>query len=353
MKAYSAARDAGCDAFIFTDGVNRRYLSGFSSSDGVLVVTDEGGRLLLDSRYIEMAQRRFEAKMMRESVTPISTKKGLLAALADEVAANNIKSAAVDPKKMTLAEHRAFSDYLGIELVPLGGVIENMRRVKSNEELENIRAAQQLTEEAFSHILGFITPDVTETETAAELEHYIRRRGGTLAFDTICVSGINSSLPHGVPANVKLGKGFLTMDFGAAWNGYCSDMTRTVCIGQPTDEMKRVYDTVLEAQLTALDGIKAGVTGAQADSLARDVITDAGYGEFFGHSLGHSLGLEIHEAPNFSPSNELVIEAGTVMSVEPGIYIPGRFGVRIEDIVVLTEQGCEDLTRAPKELICL
>ena len=194
---------------------------------------------------------------------------------------------------------------------------------------------------------------MTETETAAELEHYIRRRGGTLAFDTICVSGINSSLPQGVPANVKLGKGFLTMDFGAAWNGYCSDMTRTVCIGQPTDEMKRVYDTVLEAQLTALDGIKAGVTGAQADSLARDVITDAGYGEFFGHSLGHSLGLEIHEAPNFSPSNELVIEAGTVMSVEPGIYIPGRFGVRIEDIVVLTEQGCEDLTRAPKELICL
>ena len=236
----------------------------------------------------------------------------------------------------------------------MGSLIEYCRESKDEDEIANIKAAQKITDMAFSHILGFITPDVTETDVALELEWFMRKNGseGT-AFETICVSGTKSSLPHGKPENIKLGKGFLTMDFGARVNGYCSDMTRTVCIGTPTDEMRKIYDTVLEAQKKAINEICAGITGKRVDSAARDFIYSNGYKGCFGHSLGHSLGIDIHESPNFSPNCDAEIPQNAVLSVEPGIYIEGNFGVRIEDIVKISDFGYENLTESTKELIII
>ncbi|HPE95280.1 MAG TPA: M24 family metallopeptidase, partial [Bacillota bacterium] len=265
-----------------------------------------------------------------------------------------IKKAAFDGKRMTVAERDFLHEKLCVKLIPVNGVCETLRCTKSAQELDWIRMAQHITDDAFTYILTFIKSGMTEREIAAELEYFIRKRGGTLAFDTICVFGKNSSLPHGVPSDTVIeGTGFLTMDFGAAYNGYCSDMTRTVVIGNPTQRMKDVYEVVRVAQQKALDGIKAGMTGAESDSISREYIDSTDYRGLFTHSLGHSLGLEIHEEPRFSPSWKEPIEAGTVMSVEPGIYIPDDFGARIEDIVIVTKDGCEVITASPKEMIIL
>ena len=215
--------------------------------------------------------------------------------------------------------------------------------------------AQRITDKAFSEVCGRVREGMTEKELAAELIYCLYKNGGEgLSFDPIVVSGPNTSMPHGVPGDRKLQKGdFITMDFGVLYQGYCSDMTRTVALGYATDEMRRVYDTVLKAQLAGIAASRAGVTGKEVDTAARDVITAAGYGEYFGHSYGHSLGLEIHEAPNCAQRCPQPIPAGAVCSAEPGIYLPGKFGVRIEDVMHLTADGAEILTRSPKNLIIL
>ena len=234
-----------------------------------------------------------------------------------------------------------------------------LRAIKTDAELDNIIKAQEITDRAFSHILDYLSdnigkPDFTESKVALELEFFMRANVAEgIAFDTIAVSGIKSAMPHGVPENIPVSKGFLTMDFGAKFNGYCSDMTRTVCIGKPTDKMRTVYNTVLEAQLKALSAISSERTGAEIDAIARDFINNSGYEGKFGHSLGHSLGLEIHENPNFSAGEIWLIPQGAVISVEPGIYLDGEFGVRIEDIVNITEKSCKNLTKSTKELIIL
>ena len=213
--------------------------------------------------------------------------------------------------------------------------------------------AQAITDKAFSEVLTRIKPGMTELELQAELIYCMYKNGGTgLAFDPIVVSGPNTSLPHGVAGERVIQAGdFVTMDFGASYKGYCSDMTRTVAVGYATDEMKKVYDVVLKAQESAIAATKAGVPGKEIDAVARKVITDAGYGKNFGHGYGHSLGLEIHEAPNTNTSNPEPMPVGAVCSAEPGIYLPGKFGVRIEDVVIIKEDGCEDITKSPKHLI--
>ena len=239
------------------------------------------------------------------------------------------------------------------EYEPLGDRLEKLRRVKTEREIEKIRAAQALAEAAYAYILPRIEVGRTELSLAAELEYYMKRNGASgPSFDTICVSGSRSSLPHGTPTEARLEKNcFITMDFGCKLDGYSSDMTRTVCLGKADEEMKKVYETVLLAQETALKKIKAGLTGKEIDAAARDVIAAAGYGDCFGHSLGHGIGLKVHEAPSFSPSFEEAIPAGAVMSVEPGIYLPGKFGVRIEDLVVVRETGFENLNTSSKLLL--
>ena len=233
--------------------------------------------------------------------------------------------------------------------------ITSLRMIKSADEIALMKSAQEIAERAFTHILDFIKPGVTEREVSLELDYFMLRSGAeALSFETIAVSGVNSSMPHGVPSDKKIENGdFVTMDYGAVCGGYHSDMTRTVAVGNVSAEQKKVYDTVLKAQLAALEAMRPGVRCADADRAARDVIEAAGYGEFFGHGTGHGVGIEIHEEPRVSPTAVDILETGNVVTDEPGIYLPGQFGVRIEDMVLITENGFENLTKAPKELIVL
>ena len=230
-----------------------------------------------------------------------------------------------------------------------------MRSVKSDEDIEKMKVAQKFTDDAFTHILGFIKEGRTEKEIALELDYFMLKNGAeALSFDTIALAGKNTSMPHGVPSDYKVKNGdFVLMDFGAVYDGYHSDMTRTVCVGNPSDDMKNIYNIVLSAQSAALKSVCAGITGKNFDFVAREIIEDAGYGEAFGHSLGHGVGMEIHEYPNASVKSDAVLPENAVVTVEPGIYIPQKFGVRIEDMVKITKEGCINFTHSPKNLICL
>ena len=269
------------------------------------------------------------------------------------------KSAAIESETMTVKELSSYRHFFReIEFVTtddLSNAINEMRSIKDEEELSCIKKAQEIAETALEELLPFIRPGVTEREAALELNRLMFAHGAEdLSFDTIVLSGTNTSMPHGVPSEKKIQEGeFVLMDFGAVWNGYHSDMTRTICVGQPDEEMRKVYDIVLKAQLAGISAAKAGITGSQLDAAARDIIAEEGYGEYFGHSLGHGVGLEIHEKPNASPNYKLPLSSGAVVTVEPGIYIAGKFGVRIEDFVILNENGCENLTKFNKNLITL
>ena len=256
---------------------------------------------------------------------------------------------------MTVDAHRRYSQKLPCILTPAQQLLDDLRASKDEEELAVMRHAQEITDGAFKAVLDFIRPGMTEREIAARLVYEMMRRGGEkLSFPPIVAAGPNGSRPHAVPGDRAVGNGmFVTMDFGCRVEGDCSDMTRTVAMGEPTEEMEQVYAVVLAAQRAGINAARAGVTGREMDAAGRQVIAEAGYGEYFTHSFGHSLGLNIHESPNASPSETRPLPAGAVISAEPGIYIPGRFGVRIEDVLVLKEGGCEDITRSPKDLIVL
>ena len=338
------------DAILVSSELNCRYLSDFVFSDGYLLIERDYAFLITDSRYVEAAKNTVKDF---EILCPKGTRVN---AVSELVSAQNIKTLAIEDESMSVAEHKLFSDTLPCKLIfGASELIQALRRKKTPAELEKIAKAQRITDAAFEHILGFISPDVTETDVALELEFFMRKMGADgLAFDTIAVSGAASSLPHGVPSNVKLRRGFLTMDFGAKFDGYCSDMTRTVCIGRADDEMKKVYNTVLSAQEHALENICEGMLCKDADSLARDIIKNAGYGDNFGHSLGHGVGLYIHESPSLSQhaKDDPRLERGHVVTVEPGIYLEGRFGVRIEDMIAIDHDGSvRNFTKSPKKLI--
>ncbi len=343
---------AEADAALITSGENRFYLSGMRSSAGVCLITREAAYFIIDFRYIEKAR-----KTIRNFT--VLLQDDLTAQLGEIIRRHNVRTVAVEEHSVTLAQRETLSAQLApAVLAPearLSGLLEQLRSIKTPEEVDCIRRAQAFTDAGFAHICQAIRPGMTEREIALELEFFMRRMGSEGAsFDFIAVAGANSSLPHGVPGDYQVAEGdFLTMDFGGVYGGYRSDMTRTVAIGQPDEEQLRVYDTVLQAQQAVLDAIRPGMTGKQVDAIARDLIYGAGYEGCFGHGLGHSLGLEIHEPPNCNLRDETVLQAGMMMTVEPGIYLEGRFGVRIEDMVLLTADGCEDLTHSPRELICL
>lgn len=343
--------DEGDAALILTPH-NRRYLTGFPSSAGWLIVSRKGAWFLTDFRYIEAAGKRVRGAECRR----ISRVSETLAALFAEIGAKRIfvESGLTIGEFASLKREIPGVDWQGGP--ELDGWIGTLRLCKTAEELSLIRQAQALTEYGFEHILPFIRAGRTEREVALELEFLIRKQGaeGT-AFDFIVVSGPNSSLPHGVPGDRELQAGdFVTMDFGAMVDGWRSDMTRTVAVGAASPEQRRVYDTVLQAQQACLSALRPGLSCVEGDRAARDIIDKAGYAGCFGHGTGHGVGVDIHEEPRLSPSaGGAVLQEGSVVTVEPGIYLEGRFGVRIEDMVLITAEGCEDLTHAPKELLCL
>lgn len=344
---------AQVDAALIVSDVNRRYYSGMASSAGTLLVMRDEAELVIDFRYIE------KAKAAAEGCKVTLQERAIFRQVREILEKHGVKTVAVETKHMTVAEFEGWKEALpGMTLLSgklLDDIILSHRSVKSAEEVATMRQAQAITDRSFIELLNFIRVGRSEREVASELEYLMRKFGGDgLAFDTIAVSGKNSSMPHGVPTEKAIEPGdFLTLDFGARKDGYCSDMTRTVAIGHVSDEQKKVYETVLKAQNKAFEVIKAGASCRMIDQTARGLIEEAGYKGCFGHALGHSLGLEIHEEPRFSPMTESFAVAGNVLSVEPGIYLEGKFGVRIEDVVVITETGYENLAQSPKQLMIL
>lgn len=339
-------------AALITSDTNRFYLTAFKSSAGVVLVTKESAYLLVDFRYYEAAKKLESCdlsvvcyKKQFDSINEIIDKEGIEALL-------------IEKSVVTLEEFGVYKEKLNAKIntdFPLSDILFDMRCVKTEEEINYIKKAQLIAEKSFLQLLNFIKPGVSEHSVALELEYLMAKYGSERpAFDTIAVSGKNSSLPHGVPGDKLLQHGdFLTLDFGAVYNGYHSDMTRTVAIGNATDEMKQIYDTVLDAHKLAAQKIKPGALCSEIDLAARNFIEQKGYGECFGHSTGHGVGLEIHEKPTVYKTNDTVLKSGVIITVEPGIYLPDKFGVRIEDMYLVADDGSVDLAVIDKELIIL
>ncbi len=341
-----------CEAAIIKSDVNRFYLTGFSSSAGILFITKKKSYLLIDFRYFEKAKsvvKNFNVILLTDTFKQIN-------ALCDE---NNIKTLYTECDRISVSEQSAFSKNIAGVFVSndnkIGKALENVRGVKSPYEILSIKKAQEITDKTFSYILERIDVGRTEKEIALEMEFYLRKSGSDgVAFDFIAISGKNTSLPHGVPTDKKIEKGdFVTMDFGANVNGYKSDMTRTVAVGFVTDEQKSVYETVLKAQEAAFSHIKPGAVCKDIDFASRSLIDNAGYKGCFGHGLGHSVGIEIHESPSFNTRDNTILKSGNVITVEPGIYLENKFGVRIEDMIIVNDTSFENITKSSKELIIL
>ena len=336
------------DALLLTDPISIRYASGFPITDGAALIAKDAAWFVTDSRYVEAAQ----AAVKDMEILCLTHEKPLRAILKELIAGVG-GAVGAEEKRMSHAEWQEMEKDFGVAFRPAGEIVAGLRASKDAGELTDMIAAQRIAEKALDEVLGIIRPGMTEKEVASELVYRMYKYGGEAnSFDPIVVTGSKTSLPHGVPGDKKIEAGdFVTMDFGTMYNGYCSDMTRTVAVGSATQEMRDIYSVVLEAQLAGIAAAKPGVPGKEIDGAARRVIADAGYGEYFGHGFGHSLGLEIHEAPNANPSNDKPMPEGAAISAEPGIYIPGRFGVRIEDVMWLRDGGAEVITKAPKNLI--
>ena len=343
----------GLDAILLTDEKNQRYAGGFPFTDGIVVVAREKAWLLTDSRYIEAAEKTAGGCCAVQMFDREHSLSDLLAAALSECGAEKV---AAEDEKLCRARWTALEKSLGRELLPAGGLMGELRASKSEEEIKSMIRAQRISEKALEEVLPLIRPGMTEKEVMAELVYHMLKNGSEgNSFDPIVVTGANTSMPHGVPGDTPIREGdFVTMDFGSLADGYCSDMTRTVAVGYATEEMKNVYSIVLEAQLAGIAAARSGIPGKLIDKAARDVIEKAGYGEYFGHGFGHSLGLDIHEAPMAGPRGEAPMAENDLCSAEPGIYLPGRFGVRIEDVMIIRASGAEVITKAPKmDLIVL
>ena len=337
------------DAMLITSDPGEYYAIGFHG-EGVVSVTKADTPSFTDSSYIEAAGNLVTGA----AITMTDRNKNFMVLAEQAVRELGIQQMGFEDGYVTVASYNQYSK-LPCELVPAQSLVNNLRAAKDEEEIALMKRAQEITDQAFDAILKFIQPGMTEQEIAARLQYEMLCRGAEkMSFDPIVVSGPNGSLPHGIPSEKKVQKGeFITMDFGCKFGGYCSDMTRTIALGEPTEEMRKVYDTVLKAQLAGIAKAKAGVPGKEIHNTAAKVIEDAGYGAYFGHGFGHSVGIEIHESPNANGRDETPMPAGAAVSAEPGIYLPGKFGVRIEDVLIYTEEGNVNLTKSPKELIIL
>jgi len=337
------------DAILISNGNNMRYVSGFAGETGYLYISEKRHAVITDFRYT------IQAEMEAAGYEIITIRNGGYEEVINEILkAEQVKNLGFEAEDMLYADYNKLKEKLEVKkFTPIGNEITRLRRIKTPKELEFIKKAEEIGDQVFTEILTFIKPGMTELEVAARIEYLLKLSGAQgISFPAIVASGINSSMPHAVPSQKQIEVGdFLTMDFGCVYEGYCSDMTRTIVIGKASDKQKEIYETVLKAQLAALEFIKAGYQGKEVDKVARDIIYGAGYEGCFGHGLGHSVGLHIHENPRLSPLEEEIILAGMTETVEPGIYIKGFGGVRIEDLVVVTEDGCVNFTHSEKKLI--
>ena len=351
LKLRNKMKEIGVDAVLVLDELNQHYLSEFAFTDGFLLITHAKAYLVTDFRYYEMALN--SANKSFEVLTPDNRSDFINKALADE----GCKTVGFEGGSVSYDVYRRYCEkHPHLTFENIGDTIELIRQIKDADEIAKMQKAQDITDKAFSHVLSVINRGMTELDVAVELEYAMRKNGASaFAFETISVSGDASALPHGTPRNVKLRDGFLTMDFGAKFEGYCSDMTRTIVIGKPDEDIKKLYNTVLKAQLSALEYLKAGADCGEADKIARDIIDSVPeYKGAFGHSLGHSVGLFIHESPRlYSRGFGRKLRVGEILTVEPGIYLFGKYGCRIEDMVAITENGIHNFTHSTKELIVI
>lgn len=336
-------------SFLITSSYNLRYLTGFTGTTGVALITLEEAFFITDFRYTEQAETQCEGYKIVQNHGPIFD------VVADLVEEKELINLAFEEATVSFKEYVQLEMILEVDLIPVSGMIEELREIKDDSEIEIIQKACEIAGQAFSHILTYIKPGMTEIQVANELDFHMRSLGASsVSFETIVASGLRSAMPHGVASEKVIEQGdFITIDFGCYYQGYVSDMTRTISLGEPSEKLKEIYQIVKEAQQKVLDIAKPGMAGAELDAVARDFITSKGYGEAFGHSTGHGIGLEIHEGPNVSKMAEKVFVSGNVITNEPGIYLPGIGGVRIEDDMLVTDNGIKRLTHSEKELIIL
>ncbi|WP_249871971.1 M24 family metallopeptidase [Oceanobacillus saliphilus] len=337
------------DAILIASPINRRYVTGFTGTAGVALISDKDAKFITDFRYTEQAADQ------AKNFTVIEHKQLIEHEIADQLREMGIKRLGFEKDYVTYSQFETYTKNFDVDLKPVSGLVEEIRMIKTTDELNIMKKAAKIADDAFEHIQSFLKPGVKEIDISNELEFFMRRNGAvSSSFDTIVASGFRSAFPHGVASEKEIQSGELvTLDFGALYEGYCSDITRTVAVGEISSELREIYDIVLEANLRGVNGIKPGMTGIEADALTRDYITEKGYGKNFGHSTGHGLGLEVHEGPGLSTRSNKILETGMVVTVEPGIYVNGLGGCRIEDDIVITDSGNERLTFAPKELIQL
>ncbi len=352
-QVFKILEESGIEALFLMGQANIRYISGFTGSDAFVLLSRAARILMTDSRYTEQAGTEcpdFEIVDYRSSFSCLEE------ALAHYCTQFQIKKLGFEEDIITFARYQKMKDQLkDVTPVPTSGIVLFVRREKDDEEIQLLKKAAQIGDEAFAEILSLIKPGVTEKDLERELEYLMKKKGAlSSSFPIIVASGPRSSLPHAIPTDRKISKGdFITLDFGALYEGYCSDMTRTVVVGQPNQKQREIYQLVLEAQESGVRAVRAGVMGKEVDQAARNVIARAGYGDYFGHGLGHGIGLEIHEDPVLNPRSDHLLSVGSVVTVEPGIYLPHWSGVRIEDSVVVRPEGCEIITQTTKELIIL
>ena len=343
----------GLDALLLTDEKNQRFATGFPITDGAVVVTREKAFLITDSRYLEAACASVDRNI---TVRQFDQHNPLMRQVRTVLTETGAQAVGAEEEKLSYRAYIGFEKLLDCRFQPAQKLLKELRASKTEEEIAWMIEAQRISERALEAVLQIIRPGMTEREVMAELVYHMLKNGSEgNSFDPIVVTGKNTSRPHGIPGDTVIQNGdFVTMDFGSLFHGYCSDMTRTVAVGSATDEMRNIYDIVLKAQLAGIAAARAGIPGKEIDAAARSVIREAGYGEYFGHGFGHSLGLDIHEPPVAGPRGEEPMALNDVCSAEPGIYLPGKFGVRIEDVMILREDGAEIITRAPKnELLIL
>lgn len=348
-KLRSEFQNAGIDGLFVASPFNRRYISNFTGTSGAALISTENAKFITDFRYIEQAKKQCTGFEIVKHGASIAME------VAGQIKELGIKRLGFERDYVTYGQFKVYEDLFEVELVPVTGLIEKLRLIKSDAEIKILKEAADIADAAFKHIIDFIRPGVTELGVANELEFFMRESGAaSSSFDTIVASGYRSAMPHGVASEKIIEKGdMVTMDFGAYYKGYVSDITRTVAVGKPDPKLEEIYNIVLEAQLRGMDGLKAGMSGKEGDALTRDYITEKGYGDYFGHSTGHGIGLEVHEGPTLSMRSDTILKPGMVVTVEPGIYIPGLGGVRIEDDTLIEENSNEALTHSTKELLIL